>query len=445
MTRNPARLVGALAFAILAFGTVMFIAGADADEGRRDSERISVSRLSSSSAYVRGVYSQQIGNDEVAIARAQEILNLAGQAQESRQLETFSRYCNVRQFLGDERACTGQTVGSAISYANTLPDSLATPVDGALEPKLSQSLSFSLASEAAMRQGTDELTWKGLRYEGAGFLRSDQPRDGAYVLVSGRNNSPWDLKGFEARLILRGADSRATLELRCNSAPRYPFGRLQQLTPGMEGIAYCEIPYNTELEPLVAAIHGAQQRGELMSIQVEALEIRNPPVRIERDRNDTRRFTVEATGDTDLGQSAVNAQQQVQHEIAVLDCGDTETCPSVSSASPIAFFEFLYEEYWLLPIAVGLLLGIGIGGLFRNPFRAVGILVAGVLAVTIAGLSWLFYAVIHAKGEAAGFAVLGFAKLFPLAMGGAILWVVAFCAGVVIVRPLWRATDCPAV
>lgn len=441
---NPARLVGALACAILAFGTVIFIAGASADEGQRNAERVSINKLSSSSAYVRAVYGRQIDNDAGAIATAQEILNLAGQAQESRQLEAFSRYCTVRQFLGDGRACAGQTVGSALRYANTLPGSPLMPVDAALEPKLSESLSFSLAGEAAMRQATTELTWKGLRYEGAGLLRYDQPRAGAYVFVSGRNNSSWDLEGFEARLILHGADSRAALELRCNSAPRYPFDRVQQIAPGMEGIAYCEIPYNIELEALATAIHSAQQRDELMSMQVEALEIRNPPVHIERDRNDTQRFTVEATGDAYLGQRAVNARQQVQHEIAVFDCRDTETCPSASSAGSTAFFELLYEEYWLLPTAVGLLLGIAIGGLFRNPFLFVGILVAGVLAATIAGLAWVFYVAIDAKGEAAGFAGLGFAKLLPFAMGGVTLWAVAFCVGVVVVRPLWGVTDSPA-
>ena len=113
-----------------------------------------------------------------------------------------------------------------------------------------------------------------------------------------------------------------------------------------------------------------------MSVRIEELEISNPSIRIARNRDDAQRFTVEGTEGPYLGDPGEDVRQQVQREIAALDCTETRTCPSVTGAIPVVLFEFLNKEYWSLPIVVGLLLGAGIGGLFRNPRWIAGVLVA---------------------------------------------------------------------
>jgi hypothetical protein len=91
----------------------------------------------------------------------------------------------------------------------------------------------------------------------------------------------------------------------------------------------------------------------------------------------------------------------------------------------------------LIPVVIGLLMGVGLGGLFRKAFLLAGILAAVAVACIIGWFTFEFHAINTSGGEK-GFALLGMGELLFLSANGWVLWFVAMLVGVLLATPLWK-------
>ena len=116
MERVP-RLVGLAAWAILVLGAGMYVTGSHLAAQRFMTQVAGPTSLPAQSDYVSQAYGQRLGNDAEMIARATQILDLAALREQSRRLRRFFAYCNVQRLLGQDDACTRETVRSAVDKA----------------------------------------------------------------------------------------------------------------------------------------------------------------------------------------------------------------------------------------------------------------------------------------------------------------------------------------
>jgi hypothetical protein len=424
------------AIALLALASLVLSADLLMTGSRYAHERqIGAHRIPPESDYVRSVYDQQVGTDAKALLRAMQILSRAGQVEQSSLLERFFGYCSIKRFLGEDVSCSGLTVRSAVNRAAGLAPSDKWPVDGPLEAKLAEALSFSLASEELLRQSTGALTWKGLSYEGPGILRYESPVHGAHLYLAARNRSAWELLGFRIRLQLR-----APLEIKCSSWMPFPFYWPAAFVPQSEALAYCEPPAGFSVEDLVAAVHEARQQDSL-SVWVEEFTLKDPNVRVvDNGKSPVHRFTLNLAHNLSVVQKdRQSIDEQLSRELADVSCSRTATCPSAFESVSVALLDFFNQHIPLplIPVVIGLLMGVGLGGLFRKAFLLAGILAAVAVACIIGWFTFEFHAINTSGGEK-GFALLGMGELLFLSANGWVLWFVAMLVGVLLTTPLWK-------
>lgn len=419
----------------------MLVTGSKEADRQRMEQSIGRTNVPADSSFVRAVYEQPVGTDSAALARAMQVLDYAGKWDQARLLGKFFSYCGVQRFLGEGDACTRETVRTAVGKVTGLASNTQWPVESELEPKLNQALSISLADQEVMRRSTSELQWGRLSYDSPGILRYDSPANGAYLFIAARNNSAWEITSFSARVRLQLAGA-ATLELKCRSWIPFPFFWPGPLGPGEAAIGYCERPDTIELDDLLAAVHDAQ-RGPL-SVWVEEFAVKDPLVRVvDLGAAPTHSYAVRLAGDLltpSRNAGAPSPPMQVARELATADCSQTGTCPSAYQRASLSVFDFLQRNPPLIPAIVGLLLGIGVGAMFRRSLLTGGLLSAGMLACIIGGLAYLFHRIDSGGGEK-GFALMGMIGLTQVAAVGFVIWLPALFAGVLLARFLWARAE----
>ncbi len=439
----PPRALAVFALAALALCADMLMTGWRLDSQRFLTRVDGVNRIPAESEYVRSVYDKQVGTDAAALMKAAEILNRAGLGQQSQLLALYFSYCNVQRFLGESTTCSNLTVRAAVDRAAGLAPSDQWSVDGPLESKLADAFSFSLATESLLRESIAERDWSRLNYEGPGILHYDTPVHGAYLFLAVHNRTPWEITGLRIRLQLH-----LPLEIRCSTDIPFPFFRPAAFGPRTETLAYCDPRGDVNPENLLTAVREAQHEGTL-SVWVEDFMIEDPHVQVvDNGKSPVHRFTVSlAYNLSSLSRQAPgqSVSEQVSREISAISCSRTANCPSKFESTSLALFDFINKNIALplIPIAVGLLLGVGIGGLFRRSFLVVGILSAVVLACVIGAAVSEFHG-INSRGGEKGFALLGMSYLLYMSAIGFMLCVPAMLVGAALMRSLWNPAK-PAV
>jgi hypothetical protein len=407
-------------------------------DGQRFMTRsIGVTHIPPESAYVQSVYDQQVGTDAEAVMKAAEILNHAGLVEQSRLLQRYFSYCNVQRFLGESSTCGTLTVRAAMDRAAGLSPDAQWSVEKPLESQLAEALSFSLATESLLRTSVADRNWSRLSYEGPGILHYDTQSHGAYLFLAVRNHTPWEITGARIHLQLH-----LPVEIQCNTNLPFPFFRPTASGPETETLAYCDPRDAVSLENLLAAVREAQHEDHLM-VWVEEFTLQDPSVRVvENGSRPAHLFTVSLTGNpSSLSHQAPGQSvgEQVSREISGLSCSQTANCPAAFESASLALFDFLNKNVPLpgIPIIVGLLLGVGIGGLFRRSFLVVGVLFAMVLAGVIGTAAFEFHG-INSRGGEKGFALMGMGVLLYGSAIGFVLLVPATLVGAALMKPLWK-------
>ncbi len=422
-------------------GAHMFVTGSGEADRQRMEQSIGRTSIPADSSVVRAVYDQPVGTDSAALARAMQILGYADKWDQARLLARFFSYCGVQRLLGEGDACSRETVRTAVGKVTGLSPNTQWPVESELETKLTQALSVSLADEEVMRRSTSELQWRRLSYDSPGILRYDSPTNGAYIFIAARNNSAWEITGFSTRVRLQLAGA-ATFELKCRSWVPFPFSWPEPLGPGKAAVGYCERPDTIKLDDLLAAVHDAQRSP--LSVWVEEFAVKDPLVRvIDLGAAPTHSYAVRLVGDLPAPSRSAGApspSMQVARELATVDCSQTGTCPSAYQKASLSVFNFLQHNLPLIPAIVGLLLGIGVGAMFRRSLLTGGLLSAAMLACIIGGLAYLFHRIDSGGGEK-GFALMGMVGLTQVAAIGFVIWLPALFAGVLLARFLWARAE----
>lgn len=393
--------------------------------------------LPADSDYIRALYARPMGTDVEAVLGEGLLLSKAGQRQQAELLQKYFAYCGVLRFIGEDAGCSGQTVRSAVDKASKL--SLSPwdqwPIGNDLESKLTDAVSLSLANEQILRQSTDQTTWSTLTYEGPGILGYDGQVKGAYVLLAAHNRSAWGIENLVVRLEL-------PIPLECSSwVVPFPFFSPRVLQPHSDAILYCALPRSAPLDDLLVAVEALQHQGSL-PIHVEEFTLKDPPVVVADSGNAPfPRFTAHLVRDLPIVGYAGTRPQSVgaviDHELAGVTCSQLATCPSLFESASVALFHFFGNAPALLPIIVGLLMGLCIGGFSRRTLVFGSVVVALVLLCTVGGFAYLFHQISMSKDpETQGFGMLGMVKLTGLSGVVFLLWFPAMLVGIQITKPL---------
>jgi hypothetical protein len=425
MERVP-RLVGLAAWAMLVLGAGMYVTGSHLAAQRFMTQVAGPTSLSAQSDYVSQVYAQRLGNDAEMIARATQILDLAAQREQSKRLRRFFAYCNVQRLLGQDDACTRETVRSAVDKAERLATDAQWPVDNELGSSLNQALSFSLATERQMRDGIDAPGfWQYHQYDRPGVLSYDNAKH-AFILLAAKNQARWEIARFRASLTL---PANPPIELKCDWNP-FPFQWRHPLTPSAEVIRVCQQPEGLKLSDLLPAVRQAQLAS--LPVQLEEFELKSPYVRVTvTDEGNLRRFTLHPVANftTEFAPDSVPraVSSDVQRELKQASCAKTSSCPSEGQSTSLAFYNFFQKNYILLPFLVGVLMGIGI--------------VATVFSsCTIGGIAFAFQAASSlAPGESRAWAEWGTLGIAVMAIGALLLWIPGLFLGLLLTK--WVARN----
>jgi hypothetical protein len=424
------RLIGLAAWAILAFGIVLITKGSKLAAERFMTHSIGPSRLAGQSDFIREVYDQPLGNDIEAVSRAMQILNLAGQSQQSKLIIKFFAHCNVQRLLGQEDACTRETMRSAMDKAKALAPDSQWPVNDDLAARLAHVLSFALATEQQMQDGIHSPGfWQYHQYSGPGVLSYDNGKH-AFILLAVHNHERWEVARFHASLILRGS---RRIELKCDWNP-FPFGWPHPLSPDSEVIRVCEQPETLSLGELLPAVEQAQRDGSL-SVRLKEFELKNHGVRItDDDDGGEHRFSLHplAAFTTEFAPDTIplTLSSKIQRELNQTNCQKLTSCPSLAQSASLAFYDYFQKYYRALPFLAGLLMGIGIGGLFARSLRYSGIVAAAGVVCTVVALMVAFQAAGNRPpGEARAWAEWGTMGLAVLCVGALLLWILGLFLG----------------
>lgn len=429
------RLMGLAAWAILALGAGMYLSGSRLAAQRFMTQATGPSRLPAQSDYVREVYGQRLGNDTAVMFRATQILNLAGQREQAVRLRRFFSYCNVQRLLGQDDACTRESVRSAVDGAAGLDPNAQWETNGELDSSFESVLTFSLATEQQLRDGISSPGfWQYHRYESPGVLSYDNAQH-VFIFLAARNRSRWEIASFRALLTLPAAHP---IELKCDWDP-FPFQWPHPLTPNAEVIRVCQQPENLKLSDLLAAIQQAQQAATV-TVRLEEFELRNPYVSVTDDGGGgLHHFTLHPA--TDLANefaansAAVTTTNEVQRELKQVNCEKIASCLSTSQSASLAFYDFFATNYLLLPFLIGVLMGIGIGGLLTMSLSAASIVAAIVSVCTVIGIAMAIQtAGNQPPGETRAWAEWGTMGLAVIAIGALLLWIPGLFLGFLLIK-----------
>ena len=433
MERMP-QLVGLAAWTILVLGGGLYVTGSHLATQRFMTRVAGPTSLLAQSEYVSQTYSQRLADDAEMIARATEILDLAAQREQSKRLRRFFAYCNVQRLLGQDDACTRETVRSAVDKAEGLATDEQWPVDNELASNLNQALSFDLATERQMREAINSPGfWQYHQYDSPGILSYDHARH-AFILLVAKNQARWEIARFRARLTLPASPP---IELNCDQNP-FPYQWPHPLTPGTEVIRVCRQPEGLKLSDLLSAVRQSQLGS--LPVVLEEFELKSPYVRVTiTAEGNLRRFTLHPVADftTEFAPDSVPraVSSEVQRELKQASCIKIRSCLSQGQSTSLAFYDFFQQNYVLLPFLVGLLMGIGIGGLLARSLLTAGI-VATVLSIcTIGGVALAFQAAgSRAPGESRAWAEWGTLGVAVMAIGALLLWIPGLFLGLLLIK-----------
>jgi hypothetical protein len=435
-----ARVLGVAAWATLVLGIVMYSAGSHLAARQFMTQANGPASIPAESPYVSQVYDQRLSNDFYTVARAIYVLDLAGEHERSKRLARFFAFCNVQRLLGQDDACTRETVrtaedaGSGLPsgdlWGSGLPSDAQWKVDDELASRLNQVLSFSLATERQMHDGINSYGfWNYNQYESSGVLSHDNGKNASIVLAA-RNQGRWEVAGFRARLTL---PAEHLIELDCGR-DLFPFHWLHPLTPATEVIRVCWRNGGLDLPDMLPAIQKMQYQDPL-PVQLEEFEIKKPYVRVtvESDGN-VRRFTLHPAPSftTEFARFSVplSVSNEVARELKYMSCEKLNSCPSPGESAALGFYDFCSATFLLLPFFVGILMGIGIGGLFVKSLGSAGFIATAVTLCAIGVPVVLFQvAASGPRSEGRSWALFGIMGLGVLTIGALLLWIPGFLVG----------------
>lgn len=365
--RSLLRSVAAIAISSVVVWACMWHAGAKLAERQSRALGVQISRrLSSDSQYMAGVYAQRVGNDPQSIGQALALLSMARQSEQEERLKRFFGYCNVRRFLGQDDACTRETVRSAVGpRAETLGSQFWTtewPVTGRLASQINGALSFSVASERLMHQATEILTEfsKNNSYAGPGLMLHHGGGVDAFLLVAARNQSRWEITASHAILEVP-SPAVAPLDFYCGNSDFWaigPFGG--EIAPGGQTVDACLERSGAKRDDLLRAVHEAQNHDSI-SVRVQSLFLKNPYVIVTADTDGpTGLFNVSPAkfGVEDFYGFRASIADRTDTKLKAMSCHDTGVCRSQYEAAALAIFDFSSQHASLVSVIVGLLLGI---------------------------------------------------------------------------------------
>jgi hypothetical protein len=424
------RFLGLAAWTILVLGIVMYSSGSHLAAQQFMTQANGPTSISAESAYVSQVYGKRLGNDTDTVARAIQVLDLAGEHEQSKQLARFFAFCNVQRLLGQDDACTRETVRSALDARGILPADAQWKVDDELASRLNQLLSFSLATEQQMHDGINSYGfWNYNRYESPGVLSDDNGKNASIVLAA-RNQGRWEVASFRARLTL---PAEHPIELDCGR-DLFPFHWLHPLSPATEVVRVCWRNGGLDLPDMLPAIQKIQRQDPL-PVRLEEFEIKKPYVRVtvESDGN-VRRFTLHPAPNftTEFARFSVplSVSNEVARELKYTSCEKLNSCPSGGESAALGFYDFCRATFLLLPFFVGILMGIGIGGLFVKSLGSAGFIATVVALCTLGGLVILFQVAGSGRpGEGRSWALFGIMGLAALSIGALLPWIPGFLLG----------------
>ena len=210
------------------------------------------------------------------------------------------------------------------------------------------------------------------------------------------------------------------------------------MTPGAEVIRVCQQPEDLKLSDLLPAVRQAQLVS--LPVRLEEFELKSPYVRVTvTGEGNLRRFTLHLVANltTEFAPDSVPraVSSEVQRELKQVSCAKISSCPSQGQSTSLAFYEFLQENYVLLPFLVGVLMGIGIGGLFARSLLTAGIVATVFSICTIGGIAFAFQAAgSRAPGESRAWAEWGTLGIAVVAIGALLLWIPGLFLGLLLTK-----------
>lgn len=393
-------------------------------------------RLSPDSQYTAAVYAQRVGNEPQSIGPALTVLLMAHQTEEAERLRRFFGYCNVRRFLGQDDACTRETVRSAVGPRGGVlgPEFWTTewPVTGRIASQVTRALSLSLASERLMRQATQFNTefWKNNNYAGPGLVLHHGGGIDAYLFVVTRNQTPWEITESQATLEVP-SPAGAPLVFECRNPGFWDNGYIGgAIAPGAQTVEACMLPSGPKHDDLLGAIHETQ-RHDSISVRVQSLDLENPYVHVTADHDGpTALFKVSPDN---RGFEAFGGSRAFT-DVKTVSCHETGVCRSQYQAAALAIYNFSRQRAALMAVIVGLLLGVSFGALSQRSLLLGSTLMAVPLAAAAAFIGYLIYSL--STGPSGGFGGLAIIGLIGLYVTLLVPFVGGFFGGMALVRLL---------
>lgn len=412
------------------------------DSGAKLAERqYYAGKLSPDSQYMTAVYAQRVGNEPQSIGRALALLSLAGQSQQAEQLRRFFAYCSVRRFFGQDDACTRETVRSAIGPGGGAPGphfwTTEWPVTAQLASQVNRALSFSLATERLMRQDTESNPgfWISNSYGGPGLILNHGGGIDAFLVISARNRTPWEIKSFRARVELPSG-SGAPLVFDCDEAEA-KFRSSRPLISGGKMAEGCFLR-GVRYDELLRAIREAQ-RHDSISGRVERLFLGNPYVLVAAASNKpTAPFEVSPAEPSDYEFYGLGSRPSIYDrevtELKRVGCHETGNCQSPYEAASLTFYTFSSQHASIVSAIVGLLLGVSFSALSQRSLLFGSTLMAVPLAAAAAFIGYLIYSL--STGPSGGFGGLAIVGLIGLYVTLLVPSVGGFFVGMALIRLL---------
>jgi len=261
------------------------------------------------------------------------------------------------------------------------PNALSWPLN---DTNIARALTFFLPDEQLLREQTDRAAWNQLHYDGPGIARYEGQYPGAFIFIAVHNESPWEIAGFRVRVTVQLA-AKGAAELDCDSQIFNPYPGLTVLPPSQTSISHCRLPPNVPINDLVSAIHAAP-----LSAQLRELVLVAPNV------------TIVYAGDTASPRFRVDPNygsipQPEPESAPAASAAADDSGPAADEGGPSrALYKFFNANAPLLPILIGFLLGLGIGGLARRPSRP-GAVSGGVVLLGLLG--FLVWCLITVQGH----------------------------------------------
>ena len=191
-----------------------------------------------------------------------------------------------------------------------------------------------------------------------------------------------------------------------------------------------------KLSDLLPAVRQAQLGS--LSVRLEEFELKNPYVRVTVAGEGTlHRLTLHSVATAEFAQDSVlpSVSSELQRELKQVSCAKIGSCLSPVQSASLALHDFFQRNYVLMPLLVGALMGIGIGGFFARSLLWGGIIAAVFGICTIGGIALAFRAAGSLPpGESRGWAEWGTMGIAVVAIGALLLWIPGLFLGLLLTK-----------